>query len=151
MLGFVLTGTNSLNQVHSETKQTEYSGAVVELTEAISKLPTGGQCAVSGTTFQRLLGRLHEVQSASKKAHSKVRTFKSKATSHAETEPSSPHVPTENVSEATSPSKLLQPSQASAVVPDSSGQSSMALLRERSKSILHRRPGDIACVADFVI
>ena len=47
-----------MRQVHSETKQMEYSGAVLELAECLSRLPAGGQTLISGTTFQRIAGRL---------------------------------------------------------------------------------------------
>lgn len=47
-----------VRQVHSETKQIEYSGAVLELAECLSRLPAGGQTFISGTTFQRIAGRL---------------------------------------------------------------------------------------------
>ena len=45
-------------QVHSETGQTEYTGEVVELAECLSRLGAGGQCLISGHTFQRIFGHL---------------------------------------------------------------------------------------------
>ena len=54
--------TQVLLQVHSITKQIEYKGAVVELTETISHLPAGSQLLFSSATFEKLFGRLHEVK-----------------------------------------------------------------------------------------
>ena len=51
-------------QVHSQTKLTEYSGEVVELAECLSRLPAGGQCLISGTSFHSVLGRLQASSSA---------------------------------------------------------------------------------------
>lgn len=44
------------------TKQVEYRGEMVELTEALTHLPAGGQVVLSDTTYQRAKGRLLEVQ-----------------------------------------------------------------------------------------
>eukprot|EP00891_Asterochloris_glomerata_P007201 jgi/Astpho2/7201/Aster-01519 len=56
------TGTASDLRVHSITKQVEYKGAVVELTETISHLPAGSQLLFSSATFEKLFGRLHEIR-----------------------------------------------------------------------------------------
>ena len=48
--------------MHSITKQVEYKGAVVELTETISHLPAGSQLLFSSATFEKLFGRLHEIR-----------------------------------------------------------------------------------------
>ncbi|KAK9842884.1 hypothetical protein WJX74_003872 [Apatococcus lobatus] len=53
-------------QVHSETKQIEYAGEAVELAECLSRLPAGGQCIISGSTFERILGRLQEIHGLKK-------------------------------------------------------------------------------------
>ena len=54
--------TQVLLQVHSITKQIEYKGTVVELTETISHLPAGSQLLFSSATFERMFGRLHEIR-----------------------------------------------------------------------------------------
>lgn len=43
------------------TKQVEYRGEMIELTESLSHLPAGGQVLLSDTTSQRTAGRLHEI------------------------------------------------------------------------------------------
>ena len=43
------------------TKQVEYRGEMIELTESLSRLPAGGQVLLSDTTSQRTAGRLHEI------------------------------------------------------------------------------------------
>ncbi|KAL0023908.1 hypothetical protein WJX79_009620 [Trebouxia sp. C0005] len=47
--------------VHNMTKQVEYRGEMIELTESLSHLPAGGQVLLSDTTSQRTAGRLHEI------------------------------------------------------------------------------------------
>ncbi len=49
-------------QVHHVTRQVEYRGDVVSLTEALVGFPTGGQVLLSGSTYQRVYGRLHNVK-----------------------------------------------------------------------------------------
>ena len=49
-------------QVHSTTRQVEYRGELVELTDSFAMLPAGGQVLLSDSTFQRIGGRLHEVK-----------------------------------------------------------------------------------------
>ena len=44
------------------TKQVEYRGEMVELTEALTHLPAGGQVVLSDVTYRRTAGRLLEVQ-----------------------------------------------------------------------------------------
>ena len=44
------------------TKQVEYRGEMVDLTESLTHLPAGGQVVLSDATFQRLEGELHHVQ-----------------------------------------------------------------------------------------
>jgi len=43
------------------TKQVEYRGEMIELTESLSHLPAGGQVLLSDTTSQRTAGRLHKI------------------------------------------------------------------------------------------
>ena len=49
------------SQVHHVTRQVEYRGDVVSLTEALVGFPAGGQVLLSGSTYQRVYGRLHNV------------------------------------------------------------------------------------------
>ena len=49
-------------QVHNVTKQVEYRGEMVELTESLSHLPAGSQVLISDTTFQRVAGLLHQIK-----------------------------------------------------------------------------------------
>lgn len=44
------------------TRQVEYRGDVVSLTEALVGFPSGGQVLMSGSTYQRVYGNLHSVQ-----------------------------------------------------------------------------------------
>ena len=44
------------------TRQIEYQGDVVALTEALVGFPSGGQVLLSGSTYQRVYGNLHTVQ-----------------------------------------------------------------------------------------
>ena len=44
------------------TRQVEYRGDVVALTEALVGFPSGGQVLMSGSTYQRVYGNLHTVQ-----------------------------------------------------------------------------------------
>lgn len=46
-------------QVHHVTRQVEYRGDVVSLAEALVDFPAGGQVLLSGSTYQRVYGRLH--------------------------------------------------------------------------------------------
>ena len=46
-------------QVHHVTRQVEYRGDVVSLTEALVDFPAGGQVLLSGSTYQRVYGHLH--------------------------------------------------------------------------------------------
>ena len=55
-----MTGCVS-SQVHHVTRQVEYRGDVVSLTEALVGFPAGGQVLLSGSTYQRVYGRLHNV------------------------------------------------------------------------------------------
>ena len=50
------------SQVHHVTRQVEYRGDVVSLTEALVGFPAGGQVLLSGSTYQRVYGRLHTVK-----------------------------------------------------------------------------------------
>ena len=54
--------TRVSSQVHHVTRQVEYRGDVVNLTEALVGFPAGGQILLSGSTYQRLYGRLHTVR-----------------------------------------------------------------------------------------
>ncbi|KAL3142345.1 hypothetical protein ABBQ38_002682 [Trebouxia sp. C0009 RCD-2024] len=47
--------------VHNVTKQVEYRGEMVDLTEALSHLPAGGQVVLSDTTFSLTAGRLQHI------------------------------------------------------------------------------------------
>ena len=49
-------------QVHHVTRQVEYRGDVVSLAEALVDFPAGGQVLLSGSTYQRLYGRLHTLK-----------------------------------------------------------------------------------------
>ena len=49
-------------QVHHMTRQVEYRGDVVTLTESLVGFPAGGQVLLSGSTYQRVYGHLHSVQ-----------------------------------------------------------------------------------------
>ncbi|KAK9864492.1 hypothetical protein WJX84_005112 [Apatococcus fuscideae] len=53
----VHTGIPAAIEIHDETGQMEYTGEMVDLTEAVSRLPTGGQILMSGETFQRFFTR----------------------------------------------------------------------------------------------
>ena len=44
------------------TKQVEYRGEMMELTESLSHLPAGGQVLLSDTTCQCSAGRLHDLK-----------------------------------------------------------------------------------------
>ena len=48
--------------MHHVTRQIEYRGDVVALTEALVGFPAGGQVLLSGSTYQRVYGNLHAVQ-----------------------------------------------------------------------------------------
>ena len=48
-------------QVHHVTRQIEYQGELMSLTEAIVGFPVGGQVLISGSTYQRIYGRLHTI------------------------------------------------------------------------------------------
>ena len=43
-------------QVHHVTRQIEYHGELMSLTEAIVGFPVGGQVLISGSTYQRIYG-----------------------------------------------------------------------------------------------
>ena len=49
-------------QVHNVTKQVEYRGEMVDLTESLSHLPAGGQVVLSDTTFSQTAGCLHRIR-----------------------------------------------------------------------------------------
>lgn len=51
----------SILQVHHVTRQIEYHGELMSLTEAIIGFPVGGQVLISGSTYQRIYGRLHTI------------------------------------------------------------------------------------------
>ena len=46
-------------QAHHVTRQVEYRGDVISLTEALVGFPAGGQILLSDATYQRIYGRLH--------------------------------------------------------------------------------------------
>ena len=46
-------------QAHHVTRQVEYRGDVISLTEALVGFPAGGQVLLSDSTYQRIYGRLH--------------------------------------------------------------------------------------------
>ena len=52
-------------QVHNVTKQVEYRGELVQLTESLSHLPTGGQVLLSDTTYLLVASRLHDLKLSS--------------------------------------------------------------------------------------
>ena len=43
------------------TRQVEYRGDIVSVTEALVGFPTGGQILLSDATYQHIYGRLHTV------------------------------------------------------------------------------------------
>ncbi len=45
-------------QTHQTTGHIAYSGMMVELTEALSSMPCGGQCIMSGQTYQKAFPQL---------------------------------------------------------------------------------------------
>lgn len=47
--------------MHHVTRQIEYHGELMSLTEAIIGFPVGGQVLISGSTYQRIYGRLHTI------------------------------------------------------------------------------------------
>lgn len=47
--------------MHHVTRQIEYLGELMSLTEAIVGFPVGGQVLISGSTYQRIYGRLHTI------------------------------------------------------------------------------------------
>lgn len=47
--------------MHHVTRQIEYHGELMSLTEAIVGFPVGGQVLISGSTYQRIYGRLHTI------------------------------------------------------------------------------------------
>ena len=51
-----------MTQVHHVTRQIEYKGDVVSLTEALVGFPAGGQILLSGSTYQRVYGQLHTLK-----------------------------------------------------------------------------------------
>ncbi|KAL0029412.1 hypothetical protein WJX77_005563 [Trebouxia sp. C0004] len=57
----ISTGIPAEIIVHNVTKQVEYRGEIIELSESLSHLPAGGQVLLSDTTSQRTAGRLHEI------------------------------------------------------------------------------------------
>ena len=48
-------------QAHKVTRQLEYAGSVVELTEALTSLPSGGQVMLGALAAERVAGRLRDV------------------------------------------------------------------------------------------
>ena len=48
-------------QAHKVTRQLEYSGSVVELTEALTSLPSGGQVMLGALAAERVAGRLRDI------------------------------------------------------------------------------------------
>lgn len=46
-------------QAHNVTRQIEYRGDMVSLTEALVGFPAGGQILLSDAMYQRVYGRLH--------------------------------------------------------------------------------------------
>ncbi|KAK9840224.1 hypothetical protein WJX74_005856 [Apatococcus lobatus] len=52
------SGWPSKIETHQTTRHISYSGPMVELTEALTSLPSGGQCLMSGQTYQRAFPQL---------------------------------------------------------------------------------------------
>ena len=48
-------------QAHHMTRQVEYRGDVISLTEALVGFPAGGQVLLSDSTYQRIYGRLDTI------------------------------------------------------------------------------------------
>ncbi|KAK9834423.1 hypothetical protein WJX74_001487 [Apatococcus lobatus] len=55
------TGKPSCVSAHKVTRQLEYSGSVVELTEALTSLPSGGQVMLGALAAERVAGRLRDI------------------------------------------------------------------------------------------
>ena len=48
-------------QAHKVTRQLEYAGSVVDLTEALTSLPSGGQVMLGSLAAERVAGRLRDI------------------------------------------------------------------------------------------
>lgn len=48
-------------QAHKVTRQLEYAGSVVDLTEALTSLPSGGQVMLGALAAERVAGRLRDI------------------------------------------------------------------------------------------
>ncbi|KAK9838704.1 hypothetical protein WJX74_001699 [Apatococcus lobatus] len=59
------TGWPTTIETHQTTGHISYSGMAVELTEALSNLPSGGQCIMSGLTYQRAFPQMQALADAS--------------------------------------------------------------------------------------
>jgi len=69
-------------QVHHVTRQIEYHGELMSLTEAIIGFPVGGQVLISGSTYQRIYGRLHTIGPLTPIAPPQGRSALGRAKSH---------------------------------------------------------------------
>ena len=49
-------------QVHNVTKQVEYRGELVEVTESLSHLPSGGQVLLSHTTYRGICQHAQDIK-----------------------------------------------------------------------------------------
>ncbi|KAK9862122.1 hypothetical protein WJX84_008467 [Apatococcus fuscideae] len=69
------TGWPTKIEMHQTTRHISYSGPMVELTEALTTMPSGGQCIMSGQTYQRAFPHLQTLAEASQqKGQAEART-----------------------------------------------------------------------------
>ena len=61
-LGYYFLKAKGCMQVHHVTRQVEYRGDVISLTEALVGFPAGGQVLLSSSTYQRVYGQLHNLK-----------------------------------------------------------------------------------------
>ncbi len=60
--GFALRALTWCVQVHNVTKQVEYRGELVEVTESLSHLPSGGQVLLSHTTYRGICQHAQDIK-----------------------------------------------------------------------------------------
>ncbi|KAK9845584.1 hypothetical protein WJX84_001129 [Apatococcus fuscideae] len=67
------TGWPTSIETHQTTRHISYSGPMVELTEALTALPSGGQCIMSGQTYQRAFPQLQALAALAEDSQRKGR------------------------------------------------------------------------------
>ncbi|KAK9838632.1 hypothetical protein WJX74_000225 [Apatococcus lobatus] len=70
------TGWPTTIETHQTTGHISYSGMMVELTEALSNLPSGGQCIMSGQTYQRAFPQLQAIADCTSRKSKAMAFFK---------------------------------------------------------------------------